>query len=243
MYHHPKKAVFFVMEPLNGKWRLGIFIYLMAWFLGSFWAIAALRSGSMQGKVLGIELTLLREYLYYGLSGAIGGSLYGLRTFHQYYGELTKRFVYWYVMRPALCVGCAIMTVILFDSGVLLLQLGDSQAAKISVAFLSGFGYGKFMEKIKALTETLFSGEPPRSGGNGNGGPDDRIGGSNGNGGSGTGGSSGSGIGGSNRTGSGGSGIGGSNGNGGSGSDGSGNTGSGGSGSSGNTGGGSKKLT
>jgi hypothetical protein len=216
MYHHPKKAVFFVMEPLNGKWRLGIFIYLMAWFLGSFWAIAALRSGSMQGKVLGIELTLLREYLYYGLSGAIGGSLYGLRTFHQYYGELTKRFVYWYVMRPALCVGCAIMTVILFDSGVLLLQLGDSQAAKISVAFLSGFGYGKFMEKIKALTETLFSGEPPRSGGNGNAGPDDRISGNIGNGGSGTGGDSGSGSGRS-----------------------SGNIGGGGSGSGGNAGGGS----
>jgi hypothetical protein len=173
--------VFLHMEPLNGKWRAGIFIYLMVWFLGSFWAIAALRSGTVQGKVLGIETALLREYMYYGLSGAIGGSLYGLRAFHQHYDELTKRFVYWYVMRPALCVGCAIMTVILFDSGVLLLQLGDSQAAKISVAFLTGFGYGKFMEKVKALTETLFSGETPRTGGNGGGSIDDRNGGNGGN--------------------------------------------------------------
>jgi hypothetical protein len=153
------------MERLGTKWRVAIFLYLLMWFIGSFWVIAAVRSGGLQGRLLGIDVQLLSDYVYFGFSGAIGGTLYGLRAFHQHYGELTMQFVYWYLMRPVLCIGCAIMTVILFESGVLLLQLGDSTEAKISVAFLTGFGYGKFMEKVKALTETLFSGESPASGG------------------------------------------------------------------------------
>ncbi|WP_052487679.1 hypothetical protein [Gordoniibacillus kamchatkensis] len=157
------------MERLGNGWRTAIFVYLLFWFVGSFWIIAAVRSGHFQGRLLGVDLELFRDYLYYGFSGAIGGSLYGLRAFHQHYNELTQQFVYWYLMRPVLCVGCAVMTVILFDSGILLLQLGASPEAKISVAFLTGFGYGKFMEKMKALTETLFSGEPPRDGGTGGG--------------------------------------------------------------------------
>ncbi|MFC0215598.1 hypothetical protein ACFFK0_24690 [Paenibacillus chartarius] len=196
------KAVFFVMEKrIQGLWRGAIFGYLLLWFLGSFWAIAALRSGSLSGVVLGIHTDLLRDYLYYGLAGAIGGSLYGLRTFHQFYYDLTMRFVYWYTMRPLLCFGCAIMTVLLFQSGILLLQLGDSPLARISVAFLSGFGYGKFIEKIKALTETLFSGEQTGSGSDGSrngGGPPGggTGGGADGAGGAGGGGAGGAGAGG-----------------------------------------------
>jgi hypothetical protein len=155
------------MESLSGKWRIAIFSYLLVWFIGSFWAIAVLRSGHAEGTVLGVKLSLLREYMYYGFAGSIGGSLYGLRLFHEHYERLTIRWVYWYFMRPFLCVGCAIMTIILFKSGILLLQVGDSPLAKISIAFLTGFGYGKFMEKIKVLTETFFFGSSANSSGNG----------------------------------------------------------------------------
>ncbi|MFC5446909.1 hypothetical protein [Paenibacillus aestuarii] len=168
------------MEPLQKFGKQFIFAYLLLWFIGSLWMMAILGSGWGTDKLLGIDINQFRSYASFGFAGALGGALYGLRMFHEHYHDLTSQWIYWYVMRPVLCFGCAIITIVLFESGILLLQVGDSMAARISVAFLTGYGYGKFMEKIRALTDTFFNGS--NASGNGNGG----NGGGNGSSGGGT---------------------------------------------------------
>ncbi|TXK76343.1 hypothetical protein [Paenibacillus sp. N3.4] len=156
------------MDPLHRLGKQFIFAYLLIWFVGSLWMMALLGSGSPQGKLLGINIVQYSDYLSFGFAGALGGALYGLRMFHEHYNDLTTQWVYWYVMRPVLCFGSAIITIVLFESGILLLQVGDSMAARISVAFLTGYGYGKFMEKIRDLTTTFFSGNSGNNGNKGN---------------------------------------------------------------------------
>lgn len=146
------------MSPLQHGGKLLIFVYLLAWFIGSLWLMAVLGSLQTDSNWVGIDIMLYREYVILGLAGSLGGSLYGLRMFHEFYETLTTRWFYWYLMRPFLCFGSAIITIILFKSGILLLQVGDSMAARVSIAFLTGFGYGKFMEKIRSLTDTFFNG-------------------------------------------------------------------------------------
>jgi hypothetical protein len=139
-------------------YKLGLIGYLFIWYIGCLWMLAAVGSGwTVQG--LGIDFVAMRDYVCYALAGAIGGTLYALRLLHQYYDTLTERWVLWYLMRPMNCAGAAVMTVVLFDSGIMLLQTGDSLQSKIGVAFLVGFGYGKVMDKLKSLTETLFNGK------------------------------------------------------------------------------------
>ncbi|UKS25122.1 hypothetical protein LOZ80_26475 [Paenibacillus sp. HWE-109] len=158
------------MDPIHRLGKPFIFVYLLMWFVGSLWMMAVLGSGTVQGKLLGMDVVQYHDYACFGFAGALGGALYGLRMFHEHYHDLTTQWIYWYLMRPVLCFGSAIITIVLFESGILLLQVGDSMAARISVAFLTGFGYGKFMEKIRALTTTFFNGNGNGgAGGNGNG--------------------------------------------------------------------------
>lgn len=146
------------MEPLHRTWRLLLFIYLLLWFVGSLWMMAVIGSLAPAGHKFGIDLVQYRDYACIGFAGALGGTLYALRIFHEYYEKLTTRWLYWYSMRPFLCFGSAIITIILFESGIMLLKVDDSMAARIGIAFLTGFGYGKFFEKIRSLTETFFNG-------------------------------------------------------------------------------------
>ncbi|TDF93838.1 hypothetical protein [Paenibacillus piri] len=139
-------------------YKLSVLAYLILWFTGCFWLMAAISSGLFE-HALGIDLVLLKDYIYYGAAGAIGGTLYAMRLFHQFYDSLTERWVLWYLLRPINCAGAAVMTIILFESGVMLLQTGNSVLAKIGIAFLVGFGYGKVMDKLKSVTETLFNGK------------------------------------------------------------------------------------
>ncbi|MCR8636890.1 hypothetical protein [Paenibacillus radicis (ex Xue et al. 2023)] len=139
-------------------YKLGIMAYLTVWYVGSFWLIAAISSGLFE-HALGIDFISLQDYFYYALAGAIGGTLYAMRLFHLYYDSLTERWVLWYILRPILCAGTAVMTIILFESGIMLLEAKESVIAKIGIAFLVGFGYGKVMDKLKTLTETLFNGK------------------------------------------------------------------------------------
>jgi hypothetical protein len=153
------------MIPLQRAGKLLIFIYLLIWFIGSLWLMAVFGSMQTHSNWLGMNLMLFRNYLIFGLAGSVGGSLYGLRMFHEFYDSLTMRWFYWYLMRPFLCFGSAIITIILFKSGILLLQVGDSMAAQVGIAFLTGFGYGKFMEKLRSLTETFFNGKEKENNG------------------------------------------------------------------------------
>jgi hypothetical protein len=151
------------MEPLGRNGKFLVFIYLLGWFVGSLWLMAVLGSSHTEGKRFGIDLMLYRNYLIFGFAGATGGALYALRLFHEHYQNMDSRWLYWYFMRPFLCFGSAIITIILFQSGIMLLQVGDSMAARISIAFLTGFGYGKFMEKLRSVTNNLFNGNSKES--------------------------------------------------------------------------------
>ncbi|GLI04016.1 hypothetical protein YDYSG_00460 [Paenibacillus tyrfis] len=138
--------------------KLGVLVYLLAWFIGSFWMTGAIRSGRIT-HWLGIKLLPpVTEYAYYALAGAIGGTMYAMRLFFEYYDSMTPRWYWWYLLRPIKCAGAAMMTIVLFKSGIMLLQTGATMEAKIGIAFLVGFGYGKLMDKLRTLTEALFNG-------------------------------------------------------------------------------------
>ncbi|CAN7726288.1 hypothetical protein LJR153_006114 [Paenibacillus sp. LjRoot153] len=158
------------MNPIHRFGKQAIFAYLVIWFVGSLWMMAVLGSASFERKIMGIDFAIYHEYAIFGFAGSLGGALYGLRMFHEHYQELTTQWIYWYLMRPVLCFGSAIITIILFESGIMLLQVDDSMSARISIAFLTGYGYGKFMEKLRDLTATFFNGKNTNgTNGNGNG--------------------------------------------------------------------------
>lgn len=149
------------MRNMRQKIRGFVACYLLVWFVGSFWALAAIKSGTFH-HFLGVDLEPVKEYAYYACAGAIGGTLYAVRLFHDYYYRINIRWLYWYTVRPFLCAGAAMMTIVLFQSGIMLLEVGGTLYAKIGVAFLVGYGYGKFMDKLKTLTEALFNGKPEK---------------------------------------------------------------------------------
>lgn len=142
-----------------------IFSYLSICFVISGLGLLWLMNGGLKTGWDGPDWTAVRPYFYYIAAGSMGGTLYALRAFHQFYDQpLQTRFMYWYFMRPYLCGGTAMITIILFDSGILLLQIGDSLTARTGLAFLVGFGYGKFMEKLTHLAEALFNGNGKEDG-------------------------------------------------------------------------------
>ena len=153
------------MFPKGQRHKLAVVLYLLIWFVGCFWLFGLVYSGTLQSWG-GIKLEAVKDFALYAMAGAIGGTLYALRLLHEYYdAPLTERWLMWYLLRPIKCGGAAIITIILFQSGVLLLQTNDSIGAKIGIAFLVGFGYGKVLDKLRSLTETLFNGNGKHDGG------------------------------------------------------------------------------
>lgn len=143
----------------GNQWKLWIFVYLSVWFTASGACLLWLISGDIETGWNGNDWSGIRVYILYASAGCMGGTLYAIRAFHQYYEQpLQTRFIYWYLMRPYMCGGTAMVLIILLDSGILLLQANDSIPARIGLSFLAGFGYGKFMEKLTHLTEALFNG-------------------------------------------------------------------------------------
>ncbi|WP_018130419.1 hypothetical protein [Effusibacillus pohliae] len=143
--------------------KAGVFLYLLVVFIGSFIWIGLLKSGLFDSfQIARIPLSLLRNYQYYAFSGTIGGTLYCLRLFywHNVHNKLNiHKWWIWYVLRPIMSGGTAIMMVILFQSGILLVNVADLVPAKIGLSFLIGYGFGKVMDKLDVLTETFFNGQ------------------------------------------------------------------------------------
>lgn len=146
------------MHVTSPRCRLIIFVYLSCAFAASAGCLLWLVSGGLDDPNPS-ALTEIRPYLFYISAGSMGGTLYALRVFHQFYDQpMPARFIYWYIMRPYLCGGTAMITIILLDSGIMLLQVENSLTARTGLSFLTGFGYGKFMEKLTHLAEALFNG-------------------------------------------------------------------------------------
>ena len=139
-----------------------VLFYLVAAFLGSFLWIALLESGALDGLAIGpLNLAVFKEYQSYLFAGTIGGTLYCLRLFYwnNIRGKLNiRKWWIWYFLRPIMSAGTAVTTIVLFQSGILLIDLSESQFGKVGLAFLIGYGFGKVMDKLDGLTETLFNG-------------------------------------------------------------------------------------
>jgi hypothetical protein len=124
-------------------------------FIGSFLWIAMLRSGVLDGTAIGpLRLDIAKEYQFYLLAGTIGGSLYALRLFywHNIRQKLNiRKWWIWYLLRPIMSGGTAAIMMVM-------VQVGNSLVALISLAFLMGYGFGKVMDKLDALTETFVNG-------------------------------------------------------------------------------------
>ncbi|HJV45119.1 MAG TPA: hypothetical protein VJ824_05255 [Bacillota bacterium] len=138
-----------------------VFIYLLLIFIGGFILLGSLWLGYLD-ETFGLlrDYQPIKEYLYFATSGAIGGTLYCLRLFHTHYVRENlniRRWWMWYVVRPILSAGTAVMMIILFQSGILIFEIGKDLSAKIALAFLSGYGFGKMMDKLETLTMTLFN--------------------------------------------------------------------------------------
>jgi hypothetical protein len=147
------------------RWLKGLVLtYLLGLFCGNFIWIGLLKSGLLDTAFIGIlPLILFQEYQYYAAAGAIGGSLYSLRLFywHNIRSQLNiYKWWIWYLLRPLMSAGTALMIVILFKSGILLVSANNSVLATIGMSFLVGYGFGKVMDKLDGLTETLFNGQP-----------------------------------------------------------------------------------
>lgn len=140
-----------------------VLLYLFSSFVGSFLCMALLQSGALNGIIPNASIDRAGYYPHYAFAGAIGGSLYCLRLFywHNIRGSLNiYKWWIWYFLRPVMSSGTAVMTVILFRSGILLLDIRQDPLSAIGLAFLIGYGFGKVMDKLDGLTETLFNGQP-----------------------------------------------------------------------------------
>ncbi|GIP40009.1 hypothetical protein J31TS4_32890 [Paenibacillus sp. J31TS4] len=141
-----------------------IFLYLGGWLLGGMAATLLLLAMSPAGDWHGLGLVQLRDTGLFGLSGALGGTIYALRNLHRFFdGTTGLRWTYWYLSRPWLCACTAVFLILLLDSGLFLLKLSDSLEGKMGLSFLTGLGSGKLMEKLSKLSRALF-GEADRSG-------------------------------------------------------------------------------
>ncbi|UUZ92164.1 hypothetical protein LJK87_43230 [Paenibacillus sp. P25] len=92
---------------MTGKervYRWAVVLYLLVWFTGDLWVMGLLRSGVLTG-LAGLRIASVEEYAYCMLAGAVGGSLYALRPLHEYYDQLTERWILWYLLRPIKCGG------------------------------------------------------------------------------------------------------------------------------------------
>ncbi|BCJ86678.1 hypothetical protein [Effusibacillus dendaii] len=142
--------------------KAAVLLYLLSAFIGSFLLILLLRIGVFDYQLRGLpDIYTLKNYFCYAFSGAIGGTLYCLRLFywHNIQGLLNiRKWWIWYGLRPIMSAGTAVMFVLLLKSGLLFLQISDSIAPSIGLAFLVGYGFGKVMDKLDGVTETLFNG-------------------------------------------------------------------------------------
>ncbi len=138
-----------------------ILIYLSVLFFGSFFAVGALSTGTME-RVFPF-VSDIKMFLYYFFAGAIGGSLRLLYMFCVHYvrDELTNYRVWiMYIFYPFFATGTAIAAVTIIDSGILSIQFTEYENtpyAPISLAFFVGFGFNRFVNKLNEVSKDLFN--------------------------------------------------------------------------------------
>lgn len=115
---------------------------------------------------------LLKDLIYIGFSGGIGGVVSCARAFYRYNGvsknEFDLSWSWWYIMRPFIGIAVGLVAFFLLVAG--LLTFGSvsevtlplpfkSVALFCAVAFLVGHSFALFDNKLEELVKTLF-GQP-----------------------------------------------------------------------------------
>ncbi|WP_299089869.1 hypothetical protein [uncultured Metabacillus sp.] len=137
-----------------------ILIYLSILFFGSFLVICGLWLGTFEKSLP--FLSKIKFFLYYFFAGAIGGSLRHLYMFCSHYmkGELNDYRVWvMYIFYPIFATGTAVVAVTLIQSGIFLIEFTDFEDTpygQISLSFLVGFGFNRFLNKLNSISKNLF---------------------------------------------------------------------------------------
>jgi len=151
-----------------------IFIFSLLWiFTNSFSACKA--------ALTEIPLLQINEKVTYVLflAGALGGSFYCLRSIYVQLAEAAKNakdykkhfdieiWFFWYLFRPLQSGALALITLCLFNSGLLKSQLVNADDVKsfytlIGIGFLVGFGTREVSEKVEELIGVLFAKAKPK---------------------------------------------------------------------------------
>lgn len=136
------------------------FVALLAYFAAGFAGMVIFWSDTLTVYVPDkFQFAEWKSYVVYFFAGVIGGTLYCLRKFYYYQAlgrlDLERRWM-WYVFNPPIRGGVAAMSIVLFESGILILSVKDSMHAKVGLAFLFGFGFGKVMRKLEDTIVSMF---------------------------------------------------------------------------------------
>ncbi|PEJ46693.1 MULTISPECIES: hypothetical protein [unclassified Bacillus (in: firmicutes)] len=141
--------------------KVFILTYLCVLFFGSF--LLAGITWYNYGEIYSERIHGLNYFLYYFFAGAIGGSLYHLYHFCTRFmaNKLTDpREWIMYVFYPIFATGTAVMTITLINSGLLAIDFTknpNSVYAQISISFIVGFGFKKFIKKLDSIVKQRFS--------------------------------------------------------------------------------------
>lgn len=120
--------------------------------------------GSASHDVSSLQALTMQTSLMYASAGVSGGVLYCLRTFIDFAirsALVAKRYCIWYLMRPFLSGGLAVMGVLLFRSDILIITVKSSLLPQIGLAFLIGYGFGKLIRKLEDTILSLFGDDRP----------------------------------------------------------------------------------
>ncbi|KKI90447.1 hypothetical protein WQ54_21065 [Bacillus sp. SA1-12] len=137
-----------------------ILVYLSILFFGSFLVVSGLWLGSFEQSMPFISK--IEIFLYYFFAGAIGGSLRHLYMFCSRYmkGQLNDyREWIMYIFYPIFATGTAVVAVTLIQSGIFLIEFTDfkdTPYGQISISFLVGFGFNRFLNKLNTISKNIF---------------------------------------------------------------------------------------
>lgn len=142
-------------EVAEAKTTVGVFLLVALFVLIAIGGVVYL---------LHLSNALLKTVLYVGVSGGLGGVLYGIRGFiyHTDKDDFDPKWKWWYLYHPITGFVYGALVYFLIVGG--LLTVGSASATNSNalllycgISFLAGFSSRKFNEKLDDLASTIFA--------------------------------------------------------------------------------------
>lgn len=113
---------------------------------------------NLLGSQPGSEFKSLQKYIYYSISGMIGGIIFGMKYFYRvvargYWHQDRKS---WRLMSPFIAMVIAFMTGTLIESGFFGGGSPESTASIVSIGFLAGYFADEAVGKMYEVANVLF---------------------------------------------------------------------------------------